>query len=139
MNKLFVNLLRSFLLPSKVKVRLIKGSLPKKSFFVPKEDSGEIIKSEEVISITVAEWETLRLCDLENFKQRDVAQLMHLSQPTVNRLLAKAHSKIAYALYHGNVIRFEDELIECPKCKERLSTSRTSIHCPNCNEFIETE
>ena len=89
--------------------------------------------------ITVAEWETLRLCDLENYKQRDVAQIMHLSQPTVNRLLSKAHTKIAQALFNGKILQFESDLIVCPKCKENLSTRALAgtISCPNCGNIVE--
>lgn len=130
-------------MPRKVKVRLIKGSLPKNKLWVPKDnystdkDSDSKISQNEVI-VSVAEWETLRLCDLEKYKQRDVAQIMHLSQPTVNRLLAKAHSKIVQALFNGYVLKFENELIDCPKCHEHLSSSTEGdIICPNCNHTIK--
>ena len=131
-------------MPGKIKARLIKGSLPKSKFWVPKDCGlSEIYPNKDsdqtIVSITVAEWETLRLCDLENCKQRDVAHIMHLSQPTVNRLLSKAHTKIAQALFNGYILKFESDLLECPKCKENLSTKAIAgkINCPNCNHYID--
>ena len=128
-------------MPGKVKTRLIKGSLPKNKFWIPKDSNlqRESEKEHEIVIISVAEWETLRLCDLENYKQRDVAHIMHLSQPTVNRLLSKAHTKIAQALFNGSVLKFESELVECNKCKENLSTQSVvgKIKCPNCGNIVE--
>ena len=60
--------------PGRVKVRYIKGLLPKYNVWKPQG----VKEIEETITITVAEWEAIRLCDLENNKQRDAADLMHI-------------------------------------------------------------
>lgn len=129
-------------MPGKSKSRLIKGNLPKSKIWIPidqKECESKDSQDSQAVFISVAEWETLRLCDLENFKQREVAQIMHLSQPTVNRILSKAHTKIVQALFNGKALEFESNLIHCTNCKENLSTnvSKGSVKCPNCNHSIK--
>lgn len=126
--------------PGKIKARLIKGTLPTNKIFVPSETASTKTQQKEII-ITIAEWEAMRLCDLENYKQRDAAKAMCLSQPTINRLLSKAHFKIAEAFNNGYVLKFENEsLIECPYCSEQLSSKNLrSIVCPNCNKEIELD
>jgi predicted DNA-binding protein (UPF0251 family) len=130
-------------LPGKIKSRLIMGSLPKSKIWVPRDcnskDSEPLIDSQNSVTITVAEWETLRLCDLENYKQRDVAQIMHLSQPTVNRLLSRAHTKIAQALFNGKILQLESNLNQCPQCQVHFSTRITvgNVSCPNCGNMIK--
>ena len=124
--------------PGRIKARLIKGTPPNNKLFVPSDKCNAKVNSKEVI-ITVAEWEALRLCDLENYKQRDAAKAMCLSQPTINRLLSKAHYKIVDAFNHGYILKFEDEsLIICPFCQHSLSSKNLkSLECPNCNKLIE--
>lgn len=124
--------------PGKIKARLIKGDPPNHKFFIPSEKCDSNTK--EVI-ITIAEWEALRLCDLENYKQRDAAKAMGLSQPTINRLLARSHYKIMDALKNGYAVKFEDEsLIICPYCQHHLSAkNQKSVDCPNCGKLVELD
>ena len=126
--------------PGKIKARLIKGNLPTNKVYIPSEATTSKNQQKEII-ISIAEWEAMRLCDLENYKQRDAAKEMCLSQPTINRLLSKAHMKIAEAFNNGYILKFENEsLIECPFCSEQLSTKNLrSIVCPNCNKEIELD
>lgn len=129
--------------PGKIKARLIKGTPPSNKIFAPMGPSDECLSKtfsqHKEIVISVAEWEALRLCDLENYKQRDAAKVMCLSQPTINRLLSKAHLKIVEAFNNGYILKFEnDSLIECPNCQEQLSSKNlNSIICPNCNKEID--
>ena len=126
--------------PGRIKARLIKGVPPASKLFVPANICNAKSSSKEII-MTIAEWEALRLCDLENYKQRDAAKAMKLSQPTINRLLSRAHYKIVDAITHGYVLKFENEsLVICPYCQHSLSTKNLkSTECPNCNKLIELE
>ena len=129
--------------PGKTKARLIKGAPPTNKIFIPSDKN--LVPNQKEVIISVAEWEALRLCDLENYKQRDAAKEMCLSQPTINRLLSKAHFKIVEALNNGYVLKFEEEsLAVCSYCHEKLSTknfSKTlgSIVCPNCKNEIDLD
>lgn len=53
------------------------------------------------------ELEALRLADLEGLPQERAARMMDVSQPTFNRILAGARSKLAECLVHGLALRIE--------------------------------
>lgn len=57
------------------------------------------------IEITLEEFEAVRLSDMKNMKQIEVAKRMKVSQPTLHRLLNSAHAKIADALVNGKAIK----------------------------------
>jgi len=61
----------------------------------------------EEINLTLDELETLRLADLKNISQTRAAQRMKISQSTFQRILTKAHKKIATALVKGKAIRMK--------------------------------
>ena len=68
----------------------------------------------EPISITIDEFESMRLKHFEKLDQREACKKMSISQSTVHRILSTAHSKITDALVSGRGI-----LIEGGKCRER--------------------
>ena len=61
---------------------------------------------EEVI-VTVDEFESIRLKDLEELDQTEAAKKMNISQPTFFRLLNSARKKIADAVVNGKAIKIE--------------------------------
>lgn len=61
----------------------------------------------EEVSLTLDEFEAIRLADLEGMYQSNVAERMNVSRQTIGRILSTAHKKIAEALVHGKAIRLE--------------------------------
>lgn len=59
----------------------------------------------EEISLTVDELEAIRLVDFESLDQIQAAEQMKISQPTLARIIDRAHNKIAEALVIGKSIR----------------------------------
>lgn len=57
--------------------------------------------------LTLDEFETIRLVDLEGLYQEDAAKEMRISRATLGRILETAHRKIADALVHGHLLRIE--------------------------------
>ena len=55
--------------------------------------------------LTFDESEAVRLVDFENVEQGKAAKQMHISQPTLSRLLRSARKKIADAIIHGKAIK----------------------------------
>lgn len=51
------------------------------------------------------EIEAIDLCDRQNLKQSEAADRMKISQPTLGRILSKAHKKLAQAVIKGEEIR----------------------------------
>lgn len=71
--------------------------LPKTEVFIPygKKNIG-------TVKMTVDEYETIRLIDLEKCTQEECALQMHVSRTTVQSIYNEARSKIADAIVNGN-------------------------------------
>lgn len=61
---------------------------------------------EEVI-LTLPEFESIRLVDLEETPQEKAGAQMQISQPTLSRLLKSARKKISDAIIRGKAIKIE--------------------------------
>lgn len=59
------------------------------------------------IVLTYEEMESVRLADVEQLNHTEAASRMDISRSTFNRILTKAHHKIAVALWGGQALRFE--------------------------------
>lgn len=57
--------------------------------------------------MSVEEYETLRLLDLEGLTQEETAQRMDVARTTVQRMYADARQKMALALFEGSNLRIE--------------------------------
>lgn len=77
---------------------------PGVTFFKPR---GIPLRALEQNIITVDELEAMRLADLLEMTQEEVAQKMQVSRPTVTRILARAHRAVAEALVQGKAICIE--------------------------------
>jgi predicted DNA-binding protein (UPF0251 family)/predicted RNA-binding Zn-ribbon protein involved in translation (DUF1610 family) len=102
---------------------------------VPAKDLDEIL-------ISVDEFEAVRLADFEGLSQREACTIMRISQPTFNRTLASARSKIAEAIVEGYVLRIEGGNyfltdgsggLECVECGYRINMQTDDKDsCPKC-------
>jgi predicted DNA-binding protein (UPF0251 family) len=70
----------------------------------------------QVVSLTLDEFEAVRLACLEELQQVDAAKLMKISRPTFSRILTSAQRKIADGLVNIKAIRIEGG---CCKIKRR--------------------
>ncbi|MBA1336984.1 MAG: hypothetical protein HPY66_3420 [Firmicutes bacterium] len=57
--------------------------------------------------MTVEEYETIRLIDLEGLTQEECADRMDVARTTVQRIYNDARKKLAEALVNGNVLKIE--------------------------------
>lgn len=65
-----------------------------------------VLSTEEIIFAD--EIEALKLHNIDNLSQIDVAKKMGISQPTVTRILKKAYKKITKALIEGKTIKIQN-------------------------------
>ena len=85
------------------KTRWVK-CLPGERCFRPKcRESGQL----EEISLTIDEFEAIRLADLEELTHARASGLMKVSRPTFTRILAVAHLKVADGLVNIKAIKIE--------------------------------
>ena len=77
------------------------AQLPQASYYKPR---GIPLSVLEEVTLTVDEFEAIRLTDLEGLCQADAAKKMNISRQTLGRVLESAHKKIADALVHGKAL-----------------------------------
>jgi len=61
----------------------------------------------EEVTMTLDEFEALRLADLNGHYQQQAAAQMAISRPTFSRIVDAARRKVADALVHGKALRIE--------------------------------
>ncbi|NYB51430.1 MAG: DUF134 domain-containing protein [Methanobacteriaceae archaeon] len=100
----------------------------------------------EPLNIKMEEFETLRLKDYHQIKQKTAAEIMDISQPTFHRTLNSARRKISRALVEGRIIQIKggDYIMDkkrylCKNCGfEWQSATKKYDKCPDCDsEKIE--
>ena len=79
-------------------------SLPESSRFGPLDSSAN---TENLIKMTVDEYETIRLIDLEGFTQEECAGRMNISRTTVQGIYNDARRKVAESLVNVKVLLIE--------------------------------
>jgi len=94
-------------------------------------------------TLSLDEYEAIRLKDLLGMEQEDAAHAMGISQPTFHRILRCARKKVADALVNsralhiegGNVTMEEKRIFRCGECRHEWAlpygTGRPE-KCPHC-------
>ncbi len=90
-------------MPRPVKWRKI-CRLPESNKFGPLDLDA---KEENCVRMTVDEFETIRLIDLEGLTQEECAKQMNVARTTVQGIYAEARKKIAQSLVNGKVLVIE--------------------------------
>lgn len=113
---------------------------PGTTFFKPR---GIPLVELEEVTLSVDEYEALRLADLEGLYQEDAAALMNISRATFGRILESAHRTVADALISGKAIKIEGGVVtvtqkrmfQCSDCEHSwevpFGTGRPGA-CPQC-------
>lgn len=78
--------------------------LPKSNLFGPVNMKNV---DENIIIMTVDEYETIRLMDLEGMVQEECAEKMNVARTTVQRIYNDARLKMAKSLVNGNLLKIE--------------------------------
>jgi predicted DNA-binding protein (UPF0251 family) len=85
--------------------------LPTERCFKPKHKGR--VRFEE-LCLTIDEFESLRLADLDGLTHAQAAKLMKVSRPTFTRILSSAHSKVADGLVNLKMIKIEGGCCRTP-------------------------
>lgn len=101
----------------------------------------------ETITLSVDEFEAVRLADLEGLDQERAAETMNISRPTFSRLVESARSKVARVLVEGRELRIEGGAVDflhtvrrCRDCGDEMfdplpagdANPATGDHCRSC-------
>ncbi|AEG60250.1 DUF134 domain-containing protein [Desulforamulus ruminis] len=90
-------------MPRPRKWRKVCG-LPESSRFGPLDSPAN---TEYVVNMTVDEYETIRLIDLEDMTQEECATQMNIARTTVQGIYNDARKKLAESLVNGKVLWIE--------------------------------
>jgi predicted DNA-binding protein (UPF0251 family) len=116
------------------------GSEPSSTFFKPQ---GIPLDALEIVTMTLDEFEAVRLADGEGLYQEEAAQRMGVSRQTFGRIIESAHRKIAEALVEAKALEItggEIEMInqrefQCSDCQHTWQVpygAAKPAACPQC-------
>jgi predicted DNA-binding protein (UPF0251 family) len=95
----------------------------------------------EEVTMTLDEFEAIRLADLEGLYQDQASERMRVSRPTFGRIVEVARRKIAEAIILGKALKIEGGPVEeepnhplrCPACKNEWDGPvNLPVDCPYC-------
>jgi predicted DNA-binding protein (UPF0251 family) len=89
-------------LPRPIKPRIVCG-VPEYNLYAPVNHVSE----ENLIVMSIEEFETIRLIDHESLDQEECAKRMEVARSTVQRIYNDARKKIAMSLIEGKTLRIE--------------------------------
>lgn len=78
--------------------------LPESNRFGPLDSPADAVNT---VNMTVDEYETIRLIDLDGFTQEECANQMNISRTTVQGIYDEARKKLAESLVNGKVLWIE--------------------------------
>lgn len=126
-------------MPRPFKCRYIRCE-PDVSYFKPR---GIPISRLDEVVLTVDEFESVRLADVEGLYQDEAATKMNVSRQTFGNIVKSAHRKIADALVNGKAIKIKGGVYQmavmrkfkCSECEHVWETAYGAARpgeCPKC-------
>jgi len=95
----------------------------------------------EEVTLSLDEYEALRLADHLKLSHEEAASEMEVSRPTFTRLIEKSRTKVAEMIIKGKVlsidggdIHFKNNLLKCIDCGHlfKIKIGATFSECPDC-------
>lgn len=92
----------------------------------------------DTIILTFEEYESIRLVNYENMQQKQAADLMNVSRPTLTRIYNKALKTITKAFVEGKAIiidggnyQLNNHWYRCGKCHKLIEKEKGVNNCEN--------
>ena len=83
-----------------------------------------------IVTMTVEEYETIRLIDLDGLTQEECSERMNVARTTVQKIYGDARKKLAESLVKGSILKIEggdyklcdsaEPMHGCGRCKRRI-------------------
>ena len=107
---------------------MVRPKKQRRVLFITNAEGDVILSNEEV--------EAIRLVDFEGRKQEEAAELMGISQPTLNRILNSARKKIAEAVLNGKSIGIKSNvMLKGDNVRIAIATERGGLNDVVSNVF----
>ena len=108
--------------------------VPKIQLFSPSN-----IESNETITMTLDEYEVLRLIDLEGLTQEECAKQMNISRPSVSSICESAHQKVADMIVHGKQLHIDGGHITICERSENCCGTCGKGNCLTCKQTCKNK
>lgn len=108
--------------------------LPENSRFGPLDSQSA---DEHIVKMSVDEYETIRLIDLENMTQEECASRMNIARTTVQGIYNDARKKVAESLVNGKILWIEGGEYELCDGIAKYCGQKQSCHKHGCGRFEE--
>jgi uncharacterized protein len=126
-------------MPRPKKWRIV-SSIPTIKVFGP---LGTNVEETELVMMSVEEYESIRLMDLDGLDQNECAKKMMVARSTFQRIYTSAKKKMANCVVNGKVLKVEGGNYTLNICKmfcsncgyeweEKFEEIDENIKCPNC-------
>lgn len=110
--------------------------LPKNDIYGPLNDP---VNEDHFVTMTIDEYETIRLIDLEGFTQEECASQMNIARTTVQGIYNDARRKLADSLVNGKVMKIKGGDYKLCSNSERFCDSGECCIHRRGRSFIEGE
>ncbi len=105
---------------------------PPASGFLPR---GTQAVMDESVTLSLDEYEAIRLLDYQGLQQVEAAETMHVSRPTLTRIYMEARRKIATAIVEGRPLDMSagnQDFESCQQRKNNIVMMNQKIAIPTC-------
>lgn len=102
--------------------------IPDKNYFKPR---GIPTVDLEEVTLSLDEFEAIRLADYELLYQEEAAARMNISRQTFGRIIEAAHQKIADVLLNGKALKIEGGEISLDESKPSCKAKRRRAGADN--------
>lgn len=110
--------------------------------FTEFKPSGVKARHLEKLSMSLDEFEAIRLADEMGLSHEEASEAMQISRSTFSRLIERARKKVAVMLIKGKKliieggnVHFKNNLFKCKSCQYlfKFQMPKTHSTCPECN------
>ena len=113
-------------MPRPRKRRRVCG-LPMSNLFGPQNQRNSFQEKPRIL-MSVEEYETIRLIDMEGLTQEECAEQMDVARTTIQRIYRNARKKLAFCLVDGNLLKIEGG--DYQLCSDHNGNRLDCPHCP---------
>ena len=118
------------------------GCVPNVNYFKPQGESA----SSENVTLSLDEFEAIKLADYEGQYQESAALQMNISRQTFGRIIDSAHKKIADVLINGKSLKIEGGTVaivtqdtvtckKCPRLRKAIANTEIPEKCRQCKKI----
>lgn len=108
--------------------------------------TGMLLTKSKSLKLSFEQYESIRLISYDGMSQKEAADTMNVSRPTITRIYNNAINIIARALIEGKAIEIEggnyileSDWYRCRKCYKLIEGLENHVKCHKCTDYGKSE